>query len=214
MSNTNLKKLFTEYTNGLITIEEYRHRRTQIIDEITGEITVRNDDFSPPTIPSYQVPQFENEPEPVSSNPIKTPKKVTISIIGGFLLLVIATVIIAYKFNYHSTADVENKSEHPKQHQNINSNSSDFDISQIASSLLQHEQWNSQDINTFIIEWNKLNYEQRYAALTSSWYRDLKDMINRRILEQRALADIGDKNAVKLEKLLQNLAETLDTANK
>jgi len=210
MSNPSLKSLFSEYTNGLISQEEYRYRRTQLIDEMTGEITVRNDDFSPPTNPSYQAPHDTSKSD--DSTTAKPSHKAPIIIFISIAILLIAGVSVQMMY---STSKVGNKSgtTSTNDRSDIQSNNPNHEAKQIALNLLEQEQWSSSEINSFIKDWKQLTLEERTAASTSSWYRDLNDMIARRILEQRALADIGDAKAVKLEKQLQELSDTLNADN-
>ena len=83
----------------------------------------------------------------------------------------------------------------------------------LAVNFLKIDQWQVSDIDIFISNWKSLSKTDREYANTATWFRELSDTVARRITEQRALADLGDKDAKSLEKHLQKLSATL-TSNK
>ena len=203
MQNIALKKLFDEYSSGTISTDEYRNRRTQLIDEITGEITVRNGDFSPPTNPLYQPPHVDSVAITAPKSSAKLP--IIIAVIIAIAFIVVASVTILN--NVHNGTDI-----------GANKISNDLSLEEnpaklLAVNFLKIDQWQVSDIDIFISNWKSLSKTDREYANTATWFRELSDTVAHRITEQRALADLGDKDAKSLEKHLQKLSATL-TSNK
>lgn len=205
MANNGLKMLFTEYSNGRISFEEYRNRRTQIIDEITGEITVRNNEFSPPTNPSYQAPHVEV----INSVTKKKSSAPVLISIFAIIFIIFATAIIINNIR------TDTASKNDIQPDNLRSDIpntpaiSHQNTQQLALNFIKLDQWQVSDVDTFLINWKSLSTEERKYAHTTSWFLELKNTVKSRITEQRALADIGDNNATTLEKHIQTLADEL-----
>ena len=203
MSNKGLKNLFSQYSSGIISTEEYRIRRTQIIDEITGEITVRNNEFSPPTNPQYQARHVEENTVSKKAKPL--PK----SVIAGIVFVVIVAVAIFLNSTREAQNNNISKSDITTDSQSIQQDSSHNNVQQLVQNFIDIEQWQIADIDNFMRQWKNISNEGLAFAYTTTWFRNLRDTVNRRIVEQRALADIGDNNAAELEKRLQALNDEL-----
>lgn len=206
MSNKGLKNLFNQYSSGIISTEEYRIRRTQIIDEITGEITVRNNEFSPPTNPQFQARDVEADTVATKVKPL--PKSVIAGIAFVFIIVIVAVSIFS-----NTTTEPHNnnisKSDNTTDSQSNEQDSSHNNVQQLVQNFIDIDQWQISDIDKFMHQWKNISNEGRGYAYTTSWFRNLRDTVSRRIVEQRALADIGDNNAAELEKRLQILNDEL-----
>ncbi|WP_455207902.1 hypothetical protein [Kaarinaea lacus] len=191
MGNETLKKLARDYARGQIHKYDYRHMRTRLIDEITGDDLI---DEEPATAPYVSQPGHD---ESVRINPAKQHVKKVILFAVAVLAIIIAIITFAINRN-----DQDKQSEHSSQLIPGNAR-------QLISRFMGYEDWTAERISQFVAGWQSLPEPQKQQAQQAEWFQELISNMKQRLTEQQTLAKIGSQDARQNEQRILQLADLL-----
>ena len=191
MGNETLRKLARDYARGQIQKYDYRHMRTRLIDEITGNDRIEED---PSTAPYVSQP---GRNESVSNNPAKQHVKRVILFAVAVLAIIIAIITFAINRN-----DQHKPNEHSSQ-------LIPGSARQLISRFMSYDDWTSERISQFVAGWQSLPEPQKQLAQQAEWFQELISNMKQRLTEQQTLAKIGSQDARQNEQRILQLADLL-----
>lgn len=209
MNQPNLRKLAREYAEGSLPFKEYRRARTELIQSI---LEADNTD-TPLTQANYTAPMADEDsrtetltatartlsstrivrdlpPEP-APQPIKVGTDWRIPTVAGAIIILLLLIVIALLLfgGNESAIDETSDTVTPIESATTTLNIDDPDNQAIAmlQSFTAAPRWDQDTLDTFVEEWLALPQEQRDTALESTASRRLADLLNRQLVEERAL---------------------------
>lgn len=87
------------------------------------------------------------------------------------------------------------------------------DIKLIAQLMMEDNSWNSELIDDFKTQWNKLSERERSFIKKSDWYFDFSSMLSEQIKTSRTKAKTGDVTSIYNQQALLSLADALIFGN-
>jgi len=87
------------------------------------------------------------------------------------------------------------------------------DIKLIAQLMMEDNNWNSELIDDFKIQWNKLTENEKTHIKKTDWYFDFSAMLSQQIKTSRTKAKTGDVAAIYNQQALLSLADALIFGN-
>jgi len=212
MAQVSLRTLATEYADGLLSKEEYRKSRAELLEGIlSGTVELQVNDYPPPVVPTEEFfpnlaidEQFEKKgsgtPPPSARTPASPPrktdkKKLILTGVGGLLALVILIALLP------ADKETQTASTAPDAAVDVPPG--------VAQTLIQDfldkKDWSEPSLNKFENLWQALTSEQQAGAADSVQLGQLGNSIYKKLLEERALAGLVDDEQVwmKQQKLLE-----------
>jgi len=205
MGNETLRKLARDYAIGHINKYDYRHLRSQLIDEITEKHQTQEDSTSAddsideiddPPITDLTARLSEETRPPRSS----TARYRLIVIAAAVLAVVIALITMITSGNTHEP--VANRSSE------ADSNNAE----QLVKHFVSYDEWTSERVSEFVAGWQRLPDIEKQHAHQAEWFRDLINTLKSRLAQQQTLAKSGSEQAALNVQTIKSLGRLLSVS--
>lgn len=205
MSCLELVKLVKTYTYGEIPPEVYRERRRQIVNAFTEEAAANEPIKSDATAntPVKKDDPLESFLASKPEAPASPRKQLYLAVAAG---LAVALAIGIGVFLLPSGNPELSVSSAQTQKEGFNPEEQTKAHSLIAN-FLQVDQWNEENINQFILDWQILSIEERKRANQTAWFGNFKSTIQTRLSVEKKSTPAKDRQRVDL---MTSLLATVD----
>lgn len=219
MTNMTLRSLAKDYANGILDKESYRKARENLLRGIAaGEIIVAPIDYRPPldiedmevtrdktsikatstreeSRPTTEIVTPEPPRPPIAARrPSNTPLKL-ILITATIAALCVIVIIVLYMTAEAPVREITSETGSvPLTGQDAVPQGPDTGKLLIEEFLRQNN-WSDDSLGQFGMQWNSISDAERTAALAGPEKTQLANAIYRQLLEERALAGLGDVTA-------------------
>jgi hypothetical protein len=205
MGNETLRKLARDYAIGHINKYDYRHLRSQLIDEITENPQPQEDSTSTANsideIVDPPLADFTAPPPEDTRNPRSSAARYRIIVIAAAILAVVIALITM------TTAG--------KTHDPVATQSSDA-VSNTAEQLVKHfvsyDEWTSERVSEFVAGWQRLPDIEKQHAHQAEWFQDLINTLKSRLAQQKTLAKSGSEQAALNVQTIKSLGRLLSVS--
>ena len=230
MTNKSLRSLAKDYANGVLSKDSYRNARNELLQGIvSGKFTVAKSEFRAPLqmedpditrdktaimqAPAEKKPRPTTEfvpPDPPPSPPTSSSPLKLILITSIIATIAVITIIFFYtkpeQQEQETLANTDHQPEISKQQENKNNAGH-----MLFENFLKANNWNDEGLQQFINDWNNLTDVERADTLSSPLKTQMANAINRQLLEERALFNLGGDKAsvIERQRSLVNFADTI-----
>ncbi len=217
MANAELRELARKYSEGLISWEEYRSQRGQVLEALSMNVS-QPDDATPtrrfrrPTgvakartslrglvllgllaltlaaVAAWFLLRGGSPPQPVQNQPVAADTPVPVVAAPS------PAAIADKKPEQHqepTPARVRETVPKPEP----NSGKKEKSLKTLAGALLNIKRWTPQHLEAFGKRWRAFSARKQAAARDTTWFLQLKYELYRRIAKQRARASLGNADA-------------------
>jgi hypothetical protein len=201
MENSDLQALVNAYHGGQLNRHEYRRLRRELVDRLVEQdsASLADEQTSPATVPHY----ISKGQSHLPSTSTKTSK------IGWTLsVIAVAAIIAGYVYFSHNMSGVVSppvQSESPSAMQALTTATSAPWLDELIAAAV----WDQSRINEFLRHWETLDGDQRQEIRDTPQFHRLTDILSRHLAEQRALAELNNKQAQQQQARLQALMRAL-----
>ncbi len=220
-----LRKLARAYSDGKIEKDKYRTDRTAFFEDLiagnvilpvednTAEKIARGDTFSDITLQKIG----ESSSQPAPTNPAQSKglldnKPVVFGGIGAIVVIVLLVAIFS---------GGDDTSIQPNQSQNdagpapvVVEDAPPSPLENHISSFLAANTWSEASLNAFLNEWQSFADADHASAMSSTAFSQLVNEISKKLLEERALAAIGNpETSYEKQRQLVEFANTIGIAD-
>jgi hypothetical protein len=195
MGNETLRKLARDYAVGNINKYDYRHKRNQLIDEITAANSATE-------AQSASIETFHPE-QSHSASPAKSvfrPSSHHIIIAVAILAAAIVFVTMATSSNSKESIPTESTSHRSGSAQ------------QLVSRFVSQQEWTSEQVSEFVAGWQRLPEAEKQQAQQTPWFQDLTATLKNRLSQEQALARAGSEQAQLNVQTIKSLGRLLSIA--
>ncbi|MCI0507294.1 MAG: hypothetical protein L0Z73_14455 [Gammaproteobacteria bacterium] len=226
MVNETLKNLVRGYAAGQINKQEYRHQRSQLIDEITAGHTIpeRTMEAAEQTATVTETTHTEaaavidradaaaitiatTRPEPPADRLNHPSNQFAIPLHPSTIrIIVISAVILAVVIVIGAMAQ-SNNNANPAATQASNNNQ--YTAQQLAARFISYDEWTSERVSEFVAGWQRLPEAEKEQARQTQWFQDLIGVMRDRLAEQQTLANAGSGNARQNVETINSVARLL-----
>ncbi|OGT31991.1 MAG: hypothetical protein A2W28_11780 [Gammaproteobacteria bacterium RBG_16_51_14] len=221
MGDITLRGLAKEYAKGAISKEDYRQARAELITGIlSGEIPLEVNEYpspvAPPELESITVPQGTERAKPKPES-VPAPKPVSqtdtehhwlfiASVVAVLCLAVLLIILLRPAATRQvATENLSSAPQSPSQPAETTARAG-----QMITEFLTQKNWSTDRLQAFQVQWERLSEEEKTAGHGSSAMRQLTEAVYRRLLEEQALAGIGDgSTAMEKQHNLVNFANAI-----
>ncbi|KPJ94943.1 MAG: hypothetical protein AMJ55_05235 [Gammaproteobacteria bacterium SG8_15] len=196
MGNESLRQLAQDYALGRINKYDYRHKRHQLIDEITAQPAPAEISSSPAAVSSEV-----HEPVASHSDYSKPP--------AASHRVIIAVAIIAIAIIFVTMATSGNNQE-PDTLQSTNLTQDH--AQQLAIDFINQPEWTSERVSEFVAGWQRLSELEKQQAQQSPWFKELSDTLKDRLAQQQILAKTGSEQAQLNVQTIKSLGRLLSVS--
>lgn len=222
MKDPSLRDLARQYASGSLHLTEYRRARAELIQSILDD----DETTTPLTQANYTAPMADEEsrtetltatartlssaritrelpPDPAPQSIRLGPDWRIPAAAGAIIvvLLLIAGMVLFLPGDDQADTDAGTDLEHASEPA-LPAGSADTDNEAVAllQAFTSSPRWDQDSLDRFVEEWQGLPAEQREAALESPAARRLADMLNRQLVEERALRGSESETLAMIER--------------
>ncbi|MEM7209406.1 MAG: hypothetical protein AAF434_16410 [Pseudomonadota bacterium] len=192
-----LRQHATRFTEGAITLEDYRQKRAQILRNIlTMHASVSVPRSVPPLLSDTNFGTIRTQRKKTSSNHALTPSHVILVSVLSFTAAVMSllpnarTTIAALTSTLALTVPSSATAESTQ-----NSSELSNEFQKEAQKMAEKKKWSEDDIAQILSVWEKLTNEQQYSARRYQGYNSLLVSSVERATELRELAEVSTLQA-------------------
>jgi hypothetical protein len=228
MKQPSLRELARKYADGALEITDYRHARAELIqsildaDETVPPLTQANFTLSADddndnktqtatarTLSSSRITR-KLPPEPVTT-PIKLGRDWRIPAGAGVsvLILIVISVVLLRSPGTPGEDATEAAEQADEPIPVISSGEPENQAVAMLREFTAAPRWDQTTLDAFVEEWQSLPAEQRETALESTAARRLADMLNRQLVEERALRGSDSETLQMIEERTLQFASDL-----
>lgn len=195
MGNESLRQLAQDYALGHINKYDYRHKRHQLINEITAQPAPAEINSSPAAI--------SDEVHETAASHSDYSKSAT----SHRVIIAVAIIAIAIIFVTMATSGNNQKPDAP-QSTNVNQDHAQ----QLAKHFINQPEWTSERVSEFVAGWQRLSEAEKQRAQQSPWFTELTDTLKDRLAQQQILAKTGSEQAQLNVQTIKSLGKLLSVS--
>ncbi|WP_455221380.1 hypothetical protein [Kaarinaea lacus] len=188
MGNETLRQLARDYAIGHINKYDYRHKRSQLIDEITAIHFDQGEDPSP--VDSVEEPPNQarfhptnTHPEYINNQQSQASKYRVIFIAVAILAIVIVFITMKTSGNSDTPVAIKSSSVKPET------------AELLVAHFINYDEWTSERVSEFVAGWQRLTDIEKQQAHKTEWFKNLINTLKIRLAQQKTLAKAGSEQA-------------------
>ena len=196
MNNLELEKLLASYSQGYLSISEYREQRRAMVHQFIA--LKSRDDTLPKPQPANNI-QTENKPFTIPSinKSSHSQQAQFLKIVGFTSLLVLASLSLFFGNPSNDTSRPVDGQVSIQEKQPNSVVTPPF-----IEEFMRLDKWDSEALSDFLVSWQKLSMEQQAQARQSSGFSKLTSRLKQLQVETKQAKMKGLKTAAREEKLL------------
>ncbi len=195
MGNESIRQLAHDYALGRINRHDYRHKRHQLIDDITAPPAPTDITSSPATISN------EVHEAAASNSDYSRPAS------SHRVIIAVAIIAIAVIFVTMATSG-NNQKPDTLQSTNVIQDHAQ----QLAKHFINQPEWTSERVSDFVAGWQRLSEAEKQQAHQSPWFTELTDTLKDRLAQQQILAKTGSEQAQLNVQTIKSLGKLLSVS--